>query len=120
MSIQIPIESVTTFTNLCSLFLPKTQARGRGCLILFSLLEVTALTPIQFGLGQQLSATKAICILTKGITTQLKQWETNSAKVYERLTRLCHSLERLLEENLVCMGQAWSKLILKTFCNIFH
>ena len=36
MSIQMPIESVITFTNLCNLFLLEIQARGRGNVILFS------------------------------------------------------------------------------------
>ncbi len=57
------------------------------------------LATVQLRLSEPLSATKAICLLTTGIT-QLKQWETNSAKVYDRLTRLCHSLESLLEEEL--------------------
>ena len=76
------------------------------------------LAPIQSGLSEPLSATNAIFVLTQGISTQLKQWETNSAKVFERLTRLCHSLESLLEENLVSMGQAWSKLTLKSFLQL--
>ena len=76
------------------------------------------LAPIQSGLSEPLSATNAIFVLTQGISTQLKQWETNSAKVFERLTRLCHSLESLLEENIVSMGQAWSKLSLKSFLQL--
>lgn len=49
----------------------------------------------------------------------MKQWNTNSAKILERLTRLRHSLESLLEEDIFSMGQAW--YISGTFfCNIFH
>ncbi len=47
----------------------------------------------------------------------MKQWNTNSAKVFEKLTRLRHSLESLLEEDVVSMGQAWYWIL---FCNIFH
>ncbi len=118
MSIQMPMESVITFTNLCSLFLLEIQARGRRDLILVSGQETTVLVPVQSGLSEPLSATKAIFVLTQGISTQLKQWETNSAKVFERLTRLCHSLESLLEGHIVSMGQAWSKLTVKSFLQL--